>query len=290
MRGIVRPTLFGALALGLGVLAIHPSAVLAEVPPAPARCDWIGTATAPMTDLGRGQSLLRMKVEQDVANAEAAHGDEDTVQVNSAYEASFLGRYDIKAGTKVHASGYVRQGNQCVVDTLNVATLEPGREGYIAPTGVCLTAGGETIGVAEKASQTLGCAVGPALSLKTPTQPFQNGRMFYSRGIYVLQFGAMGQAASGTWSGVRDAFRDPEPEVMGLTPPGEGLVEPRRGFGKTWRELYAGPDGALGWAVEDEHTEVGNWQQFERGIVLVLESGQGYILYYDGNTWEQRDR
>jgi hypothetical protein len=66
------------------------------------------------------------------------------------------------------------------------------------PTGVCLTAGGETIGVAEKASNPLGCAVSPALKLNTPTQPFQNGRMFYSRGIYVLQFGTAGLPSGGT--------------------------------------------------------------------------------------------
>ena len=290
MRAFVRPTVVGALALGLGVLSMHPGAALAEVPNVPARCDWIGTANAPMTSLGNNQSLLRMKVEQDLGNPEAEHGAEDTVQINYAYDASFLGRYDIKAGTRLHTSGYVRQGNQCVVDTLNVATLEPGREGYVAPTGACLQPGGETIAVAEKASQSLGCAVGPAISLNTPTQPFQGGRMFYSRGIYVLQHGEMGQESGGTWSGVRDPFRDPEPEATGMTPPAENLFEPRRGFGKTWRELYAGPDGTLGWAVEDEHTEVGTWQQFEKGVVIVLKSGAGYVLYYEGNTWEQRNR
>jgi len=290
MRALVRPTMMGALALGLGLLSMHPGAAFAEIPTAPTRCDWVGTATGAMTQLGGNQALLRMKVEQDLGNPEAVHGDEDTVQFNFAYDSSFINRYDIKAGTKLHSSGYARQGGQCVVDTLNVATLEPGREGYIAPTGVCLTAGGETISVAEKASMPLGCAVGPALSLQTPSQPFEGGRMFYSRGIYVLQNNGMEQAAAGTWSGVRDPFRDPEPEVAGLTPPTESLFEPRRGFGKTWRELYAGPDGTLGWATENEHTEGASWQQFEKGIVIVLQSGQGYVLYYDGRTWEQRNR
>jgi hypothetical protein len=131
-----------------------------------------------------------------------------------------------------------------------VGTLEPGREGYVLPMGVCLTAGGETISVAEKASQALGCAVSPALKVTTPTQPFENG----------------------------------------LTPPSPDLVEPRRGFGKTWRELYGGADGGLGWATEDEHSEAASWQQFEKGLVIVFPSGQGYIMYYDGNTWEQRNR
>jgi hypothetical protein len=279
------------MAIGIGVLPLRATDLaFAQPPAAPAHCNWVGAATEPMTDLGSGQLLLRMKVEQDLGNPDAAHGDVDTVQVNSAYESSFFGHYDIKAGTKLHTSGYVRQGGQCVIDTLNIGTLEPGHEGYLLPGGVCLTAGSGTISVAEKASKPLGCAVSPVLALPSPTQPFQHGRMFYSRGIYVLQFGEAGEASGGTWSGVRDAFRDPEPEVTGLTPPADGLVEPRRGFGKTWRELYGGPDGALGWATEDEHSEGGTWQQFENGIVIVLQTGTGYVMYYDGNTWEQRNR
>ena len=290
MSAIAQRIALGVLAIGMGVLPLRGTDLAYAQPAAPAHCDWIGAANAPLQSLGNYQSLLRMKVEQDLGNAEAVHGDEDTVQINYAYDSSFLSKYDIKAGTKLHASGYVRQGGQCVVDTLNVGTLEPGREGYIAPTGACLQPGSETIAVAEKASKSLGCAVSPPLALTTPTQPFQGGRMFYSRGIYVLQFSEMGQESAGTWSGVRDPFRDPEPEAVGMTPPSENLFEPRRGFGKTWRELYAGPDGTLGWAVEDEHSETASWQQFEKGIVLVMKSGAGYILYYDGNTWEQRNR
>lgn len=196
-----------ALVLSLGVLPSGAPTVSAQttMATAPAKCDWIGTATGQPTDLGGGQLLLRLKVDQDLGNPEAVHGDMDTVQVNYSYDSSFLSRYNIKEGTGLHISGYVRQGNQCVVDTLNVGTLEPGREGYIAPTGVCLQPGAETIGVAEKASNPLGCAVSPALKLNTPTQAFQNGNMFYSRGIYVLQFGEAGlpTAAPGLASAIR---------------------------------------------------------------------------------------
>ena len=114
--------------------------------------------------------------------------------------------------------------------------------------------------------------------------------MFYSRGIYVLQHGATGLPTGGTWSGARDPFRDPEPEVLSLIPPAENLVEPRRGFGNTWRELYSGSEGMLGWATEGEHTEGASWQQFEKGLVIVMRSGAGYVLYCDDNTWEQGNR
>ena len=292
MRRLVQRAALGALALGIGLMPFRPGdlATALAQPAAPARCDWVGAATEPLTDLGNGQSLLRMKVEQDLGTPDAAHGDVDSIQINSSYESSFFGRYNIKAGTKLHTSGYVRQGGQCVIDTLNVGTLEPSREGYILPSDVCLSAASGTISVAEKASKPLGCAVSPALGLPSPTQPFQGGRMFYSRGIYVLKYADPAVPSGGTWSGNRDAFRDPEPDSLGLTPPSEGLVEPHRGFGKTWRELYQGPDGPLGWATEDEHSEGGTWQQFEKGLVVVLQTGTGYVLYYDGNTWEQQNR
>jgi hypothetical protein len=286
MSTIAQRIALGVLAIGMGVLSLHAPGLAFAQPAAPARCDWIGTATGQMTVIGSNQSLLKLKVEQDLESPDAAHGDEDVVQVNSGYDT----QYGIKAGTGVHVAGYVRQGGQCVVDTMNASTLEPGREGYYVPTGVCLTAGGETIGVAEKASKPLGCAVSPPVSLASPTQPLQGGRMFYARGIYVLQFGAPGVSNGGTWKGFRDAFRDPEPEAMNLTPPADDLVEPRRGFGKTWREQYGGPTGPLGWGTEAEHSGGGTWQQFENGIVVVLPSGLGYVMYYDGKTWEQRNR
>jgi hypothetical protein len=274
---------------------VGPQRAWAQDGPAP--CNWIGIATQRVQNLAggqanqpEGQALIRLRVQQDLSNPEATHGAEDTVQFNYIGGASFLQRLNIQADTPLQVAGYVRQGGQCVADSLNVGTLEPGYEGYVRPTGVCLTAASETISVAERASRPLGCAVGPQFAVPTPSEPFQNGRMIYSRGIYVLQFGAPGVATGGTWSGVRDTFRDPEPEQLGLTPPREELIEPRRGFGKAWRESFGGPNGPLGWATEDESTERANWQQFENGIVIVTQSGTGYVLYYSDRTWEQRNR
>jgi hypothetical protein len=289
--GLKAGILAGALAIVLGAMPGGAQTASAQTDAtAPASCNWVGTSTGTPTGLSDGQVILRLKVNQDLGNPDATHGAEDTVQLNYAYDSSYMRNFEIRSGTPLHISGFIRQGGQCVVDTLNVGTLEPGHEGYILPTGICLTAGSGTISVAEKASSPLGCAVGPAVKLTTPTQPFQNGRMFYSRGIYVLTNGEAGLPSGGSWSGNRDPFRDPEPETLGLTPPAQGLVEPKRGFGKTWRELDGGPDGTLGWAVEDEHSEGGSWQQFEHGIVIVLDSGLGYVLYYDNSTWEQRNR
>jgi hypothetical protein len=75
-----------------------------------------------------------------------------------------------------------------------------------------------------------------------------------------------------------------------LAPPQDGLLEPRRGFGKAWRESYGGANGALGWATGDEQTERANWQLFENGIVIVRPGGVGYVLYYRDQAWEQLTR
>jgi hypothetical protein len=119
--------------------------------------------------------------------------------------------------------------------------------------------------------------------------------MLHQGGIYVLAYGPdqPGEArpGGGSWSGVRDTYRDPEPASAGLTPPGAELFEPVLGFGKSWREDYGGPDGPLGWAVEAEHTEETAWQLFDQGIVAVTRRGEGYILYNrDERVWEQQDR
>jgi hypothetical protein len=233
-------------------------------------------------------------VDQALGTNGPARAGEASVVVNSTSGASYFRAFDIKTGTPLEVSGYVRQGGQCVVDTLNVGTLEPGFEGYIRPPEACPTAGEETIAVYAKAAVPLGCAVAPMFTAPTAIQRFQNGVMLHLKTIYVLQYGpaALGGVPldGGPWSGVRDTYREPEPPQLGLTPPGPDLFEPLLGFGKAWREQYGGPDGPLGWATEAESTNDASWQQFERGIVVVTRAGEGLILYHDGRVWEFRPR
>jgi hypothetical protein len=260
----------------------------------PVPCHWVGAATRPAERLSPSQHLIAMTVERDLSAGGAARAGEDSILLNSTYGATYYRGFDIKTGTPLEVFGYVRQGGQCVVDTLNVGTLEPGFEGYLRPPNACPTAGEETIAVSDKASASLGCAVAPMLTAPTAIQPFQGGAMLYLRGIYVLLDApaALGTVplAGGTWSGVRDTYREPEPPQLGLRPPAEDLIEPRLGFGKAWREQYGGPDGPLGWAVADEQTGDASWQLFERGIVVVTRDGQGFILYHEGRVWEQQRR
>ncbi|MCC7371184.1 MAG: hypothetical protein IT306_22400 [Chloroflexi bacterium] len=263
----------------------------------PARCHLIGRATKPAERLSSTQFAVTLAVERDLrlppgTDPSAAQSDA-TILVNSTYGATFYRPFDVKTGTPLEVAGYVRAGGQCVVDTLNVGTLAPGYEGYIRPPAVCPTAGDETISVYEQASVPLGCGVAPMFTAPTAVQRFEHGLMLHLKGIYVLQYGPAALNGTpldgGPWAGARDAWREPEPPSGGLQPPA-GLFEPLRGFGKAWREQAGGPEGGLGWAVEEEATADASWQLFEKGIVIVTRAGEGLILYHEGRVWELKAR
>lgn len=287
------------LALGLllaaSLLPGLSAPTLAAQAGAPARCRWVGQAVKPPERLSGSQFLLTMTVERDLGapDAEPPAG-EVTAIVNSTYGASYYRPFDIKAGTALEVSGYVRAGGQCVVDSLNVGTLQPGQEGYLRPPDACPTAGEETVAIYEKASRPLGCAVAPMFTAPTALQRFENGVLLHLKGIYALQYAPAALDGvpldGGRWTGLRDTWREPEPVQAGLEPPGPGHVEPRFGFGKAWREQLGGPDGPFGWAIEEESTADASWQQFERGIVVVTRAGEGLILYHDGQVWEYKLR
>jgi hypothetical protein len=264
----------------------------------PARCHFIGKATKPAERLSSTQFMVSLDVDRSVGTdtrSPAAPPDGDvSILVNSTYGDSFFRPFDVKTGTALDVSGYVRAGGQCVVDTLNVGTLAPGYEGYLRPGDVCPTAGDETIAVADQATGALGCAVSPMFTAPTAIQHFQNGLMLNLKGIYALQTGSAAVDGKpidgGTWSGTRNTWREGQPASAGLAPPGPSLQEPLLGFGKAWREDYGGPEGALGWAIEGEATVDASWQLFEGGIVIVTKPGEGLILYRDGQSWESKSR
>jgi hypothetical protein len=135
-------------------------------------------------------------------------------------------------------------------------------------------------GLASDPSVTasLGCPQGSELSLTTAVEAFEHGSMLYLQGspgsIYALTLDGRFRRFDDTWvSGV-------DPESGGETPP-LGLLEPKRGFGKVWRNNLD-VRGALGWAVTEEQGAGGSLQLFDHGRAIFLsQRGESLLLIDD---------
>ena len=140
----------------------------------------------------------------------------------------------------------------------------------------------------QQARDRLGCPEQPAEQLLLAEQPFERGRMIWDSSnlqIYVL-------LDPGTWQVYDDTFEegvDPETDPT-LPPPPQ---QPKRGFGKVWREQLGGPQATIGWALEEERAVDGWRQRFEQGLLFWTDAtiegaggaGTAYLLYDDG-TWQ----
>jgi hypothetical protein len=86
-------------------------------------------------------------------------------------------------------------------------------------------------------------------------QDFQHGYMFWistAKVIWVLYYGPGNNDRSGEWQSYPDTFVDGEVEIdPTLVPPESSLYQPKRGFGKLWRNTPEIKD-ALGWATTPE--------------------------------------
>jgi len=128
----------------------------------------------------------------------------------------------------------------------------------------------------------LGCPMEAEREVFLAEEAFERGRMFWredSREIYVLH-------DDGTWQAFADTWREGLPEDDPSLVPPPGLFQPRRGFGKVWREELGGPASRIGWAREEERGFTGVVQGFEGGTILWSDLGTAYVLYADG-SWEQ---
>jgi hypothetical protein len=83
-------------------------------------------------------------------------------------------------------------------------------------------------------------------------EDFQNGYMFWistKKVIWVLYKSE--NPNRGTWQSFQDTFVDGEPEIDPSINPPPGLFQPKRGFGKLWRDT-PGLRDKLGWATTPE--------------------------------------
>ena len=127
-------------------------------------------------------------------------------------------------------------------------------------------------------TQAIGCPQGQTISTTAAVQSFEHGTMIYVQGspgsIYVLTADGRFRRFDDTWvSGV-------DPETGGETPP-LGLIEPKRGFGKVWRNNLD-VRGSLGWGVTEEAGAQSSLLLFDRGRAVYLPTlGSTYLLIDD---------
>lgn len=152
--------------------------------------------------------------------------------------------------------------------------------GTLPPVSItCATEPPQSLAAADSTLvQFVGCPQGLPSSTVSAVQSFEHGSMLYLQGspnyIYVLTLDGRFRRYDDTWvSGV-------DPEGGSETPP-LGLLEPRRGFGKVWRNNLEARS-ALGWAIDEEQGATSPLQRFERGQAVFLpQRGQTYILSDD---------
>ncbi len=129
-------------------------------------------------------------------------------------------------------------------------------------------------------SAKLGCATQTEYNVWAGEESFQNGTMIWlsdSDNIYVLN-------NNGTWAVYSDTWQDGDTEWdTSITAP-SGYYQPKRGFGKLWRDTDTVRSG-LGWATTEERGFEGSIQQFSNGLMFWSNVKGIYVLYSD-NTWQ----
>lgn len=95
--------------------------------------------------------------------------------------------------------------------------------------------------------------------IQVAEQVFENGRMFWIQPTGQIWVMIVTEEGQGDWTVYSDDYTDDEPEIdPELTPPA-GMEQPRRGFGKLWRETPELMD-ALGWAITPEFGYVSRYE------------------------------
>ncbi len=127
----------------------------------------------------------------------------------------------------------------------------------------------------------LGCPTENERQTWAGEQSFQGGYMFWRQdadALYVLY-------SNGTWQVYDDTWSEGDTEWdVSIVPP-SGYYQPKRGFGKVWRDQAGVRDG-LGWAVTEERGFIGSVQTFDGGIMF-WSNTRGILVLKNDSTWAQ---
>jgi len=127
----------------------------------------------------------------------------------------------------------------------------------------------------------LGCATRAESPVWLGEETFEHGRMFWRQDtatIYVLY-------DDGTWQQFADSWHAGDPEIDPNIVAPAGLYQPKRGFGKVWRENPA-VRSKLGWGTIEERGLNGAIQPFERGLML-WSPQLGIHALYNSGRWQR---
>jgi hypothetical protein len=127
----------------------------------------------------------------------------------------------------------------------------------------------------------LGCPTEMEKAVWAGEQNFQGGYMLWRQDtneIYVIY-------NNGTWQVYPDTWTTSEPEMDPSIVPPSGYYQPKRGFGKVWRN-NPNVRSNLGWATTQERGFYGSVQPFVGGRMLWSNTQGIYVLYND-NTWDR---
>jgi hypothetical protein len=125
----------------------------------------------------------------------------------------------------------------------------------------------------------LGCPVEAEQGVWSAEQTFLGGLMFWRADlslIYVLK-------NDGTWQSFADTWDTSQPEWDTSIIPPAGYIQPKRGFGKVWRE-QPGVRDALSWATTSERGLGASWQAYQGGQMVWSDVQGNFVLFSDG-TW-----
>lgn len=133
----------------------------------------------------------------------------------------------------------------------------------------------------------LGCPVEIEKNTWSAEETFIGGYMFWRgdlRLIYALY-------NDGTWQSFIDTWTEGQLEWDPSIVPPSGYFQPKRGFGKVWREQLVQPGvlvrDKLSWATTEERGLNASWQAYTGGLMLWSDALGFFVLYYDNNTWSR---
>ncbi len=133
--------------------------------------------------------------------------------------------------------------------------------------------------------EKLGCPTERGVSTHGIVQSFQQGVALEradTRIIYFLY------GAGEWWDDFLDTWTSSQPEQLGMTPPSDDLLEPKRGIGMIWRENLGGANGQFAWATAPEERINSEIQKFSGGLIFANHTDEVmYVMYNENDTFEQ---